>query len=67
MGLAGANLIEPGDRALVVNTGYFSDRFATLLERYGAQVTQARAAVGALAARQHSGLVGEAAEVGTLL
>src|SRR5215510_11248635 len=47
MDLAGANLIEPGDRALVINTGYFSDRFATLLERYGAQVTQVNAAVGA--------------------
>lgn len=46
MDLAGANLIEPGDCALVVNTGYFSDRFAALLERYGAQVTQVRAAVG---------------------
>ncbi len=47
MDLAGANLIEPGDHALVVSTGYFSDRFATLLERYGAQVTHVRAAVGA--------------------
>ncbi|MEP7271096.1 MAG: alanine--glyoxylate aminotransferase family protein [Acidobacteriota bacterium] len=47
MDLAGANLIEPGDRALVVSTGYFSERFATILERYGAEVTQVRAAVGA--------------------
>ncbi|HKQ73254.1 MAG TPA: alanine--glyoxylate aminotransferase family protein [Blastocatellia bacterium] len=47
MDLAGANLIEPGDKALVINTGYFSDRFAALLERYGAQVTQVSAAVGA--------------------
>jgi alanine-glyoxylate transaminase/serine-glyoxylate transaminase/serine-pyruvate transaminase len=46
MDLAGANLIEPGDRALVVNTGYFGDRFGTLLERYGAQVTHVRAPVG---------------------
>jgi alanine-glyoxylate transaminase/serine-glyoxylate transaminase/serine-pyruvate transaminase len=46
MDLAGANLIEPGDRALVVNTGYFGDRFGALLERYGAQVTQVRAPVG---------------------
>jgi alanine-glyoxylate transaminase/serine-glyoxylate transaminase/serine-pyruvate transaminase len=46
MDLAGANLIEPGDRALVVNTGYFGDRFGTLLERYGAQVSHVRAAVG---------------------
>src|SRR5450756_42385 len=41
MDTAGANLVEPGDRVLVVNTGYFGDRFAALLERYGAQVTQA--------------------------
>ncbi|HNT24325.1 MAG TPA: alanine--glyoxylate aminotransferase family protein [Anaerolineales bacterium] len=46
MDCAGANLVEPGDRALVVNIGYFSDRFAALLERYGAQVTQVGAAVG---------------------
>jgi alanine-glyoxylate transaminase/serine-glyoxylate transaminase/serine-pyruvate transaminase len=46
MELAGANLVEPGDRALVVNTGYFSDRMAKILERHGAQVTHARAAPG---------------------
>jgi alanine-glyoxylate transaminase/serine-glyoxylate transaminase/serine-pyruvate transaminase len=46
MDSAVANLIEPGDKALVVNTGFFSDRFAALLERYGAQVTQVGAAVG---------------------
>lgn len=46
MDSAAANLVEPGDRALVVNTGYFSDRFAAMLERYGAQVTHVRAAVG---------------------
>jgi alanine-glyoxylate transaminase/serine-glyoxylate transaminase/serine-pyruvate transaminase len=46
MDLAGANLIEAGDRALVVNTGYFGDRFAALLERYGAEVTHVRAPVG---------------------
>jgi alanine-glyoxylate transaminase/serine-glyoxylate transaminase/serine-pyruvate transaminase len=46
MDLAGANLIEPGDKALVVNTGYFGDRFGTLLERYGAKVTHVRAPVG---------------------
>lgn len=43
MDIAAANLIEPGDQALVVNTGYFSDRFATILERYGAAVTQVQA------------------------
>jgi alanine-glyoxylate transaminase/serine-glyoxylate transaminase/serine-pyruvate transaminase len=46
MDCAGANLVEPGDKALVVNTGYFSDRFAALLERYGAQVSQVTAPVG---------------------
>ncbi|HZY43313.1 MAG TPA: alanine--glyoxylate aminotransferase family protein [Anaerolineae bacterium] len=42
MDTAGANLIEPFDKALVVNTGYFSDRFGSILERYGATVTQLR-------------------------
>lgn len=46
MDSAGANLIEPGDRALVINTGYFGDRYADLLARYGAQVTQLRAPAG---------------------
>jgi alanine-glyoxylate transaminase/serine-glyoxylate transaminase/serine-pyruvate transaminase len=46
MDLAGANLVEEGDRALVVNTGYFGDRFGALLERYGAEVTHVRASVG---------------------
>ena len=46
MDLAGANLIEPGDRALVVKTGYFGDRFGALLSRYGAQVTYVAAPPG---------------------
>jgi alanine-glyoxylate transaminase/serine-glyoxylate transaminase/serine-pyruvate transaminase len=47
MDIAAANLVEPGDKALVVSTGYFSDRFAAILERYGASVTQVHApAVG---------------------
>ncbi len=46
MDLAGANLIEPGDKALVVNTGYFGDRYGALLERYGAEVTHVRAQAG---------------------
>jgi len=46
MELAVANLVEPGDGALVVNTGYFSDRMAKILERHGAQVTHVRAAPG---------------------
>ncbi len=46
MDMAAANLVGPGDRALVVNTGYFSDRFAAILERYGAAVEHVRAAPG---------------------
>ena len=46
MDTAGANLVEPGDRALVVDTGYFSQRYASLLERYGAQVTLVSAPPG---------------------
>lgn len=43
MDMAAANLVEPGDHALVINTGYFSDRFAKILERYGALVTHVHA------------------------
>ena len=43
MDMAAANLVEPGDHALVVNTGYFSDRFGRILERYGALVTHVHA------------------------
>ena len=46
MDLAGSNLIEPGDKALVVNTGYFGDRYGALLERYGAEVSHVRAPAG---------------------
>lgn len=47
MEMAVANLVQPGDAALVVNTGYFSDRLATMLERHGAAVTHVRADPGA--------------------
>jgi len=46
MDVAGANLIEPGDRALVLSTGVFGDRFEDLLTRYGAEVTTLRAPLG---------------------
>jgi alanine-glyoxylate transaminase / serine-glyoxylate transaminase / serine-pyruvate transaminase len=46
MDCAAANLVEPGDKALVINTGYFSERFATILQRYGAQVTLVSAPPG---------------------
>lgn len=48
MELAVANLVEPGDAALVVNTGYFSDRMALMLERHGARVTHVKAEPGAV-------------------
>jgi alanine-glyoxylate transaminase/serine-glyoxylate transaminase/serine-pyruvate transaminase len=46
MDCAGANLIEAGDKALVVDTGYFSERFALILQRYGAQVKRVIAPPG---------------------
>lgn len=46
MDMAGANLVEPGERALVISTGYFGDRYAELLRRYGAEVTVLNAPVG---------------------
>ncbi|MEN6410578.1 MAG: alanine--glyoxylate aminotransferase family protein [Anaerolineaceae bacterium] len=46
MDTACANLVEPGDSALVVNTGYFGDRIGVILERYGAQVTHLKALPG---------------------
>jgi alanine-glyoxylate transaminase/serine-glyoxylate transaminase/serine-pyruvate transaminase len=45
MDMAAANLVEPGDAALVVNTGVFGDRFGEILERYGAEVAHVRAPV----------------------
>jgi alanine-glyoxylate transaminase/serine-glyoxylate transaminase/serine-pyruvate transaminase len=48
MDMACANLVEPGDRALVVNTGYFGDRMGDILERYGASVTHVRGSIGGI-------------------
>lgn len=50
MEMAVANLVEPGDKALMVNTGYFSDRMGKMLERHGAEVTQVRAPIGGVPA-----------------
>ncbi|KAF2117504.1 pyridoxal phosphate-dependent transferase [Lophiotrema nucula] len=41
-----ANLIEPGEEALVLHTGYFADSFADCLETYGAKATQIKAPIG---------------------
>lgn len=46
MDIAAANLAEPGDRALVISTGYFSDRMAAILERYGCRVDKVKAPLG---------------------
>ena len=44
--LVAANLVEAGESALVLNTGYFSDGFADCLTTYGAKVTKVDAPVG---------------------
>jgi alanine-glyoxylate transaminase/serine-glyoxylate transaminase/serine-pyruvate transaminase len=46
MDIAGSNLIEAGDNALVISTGYFGERYAELLKRYGANVDILRAPTG---------------------
>lgn len=46
MDIAAANLVEPGDNVVVVSTGYFSERFADIFGRYGADVTVVRAEPG---------------------
>lgn len=40
MEMAVGNILAPGERALVVNTGYFSDRMATMIRRRGADVLE---------------------------
>ncbi|MBX2810590.1 MAG: aminotransferase class V-fold PLP-dependent enzyme [Myxococcales bacterium] len=46
MEMAAANLVEPGAKALVVNTGYFSERMMEILRRYGARVSSVDAEPG---------------------
>ena len=46
MDMAACNLVSPGDKALVISTGYFGERYATILERYGADVTVLTAGFG---------------------
>jgi alanine-glyoxylate transaminase/serine-glyoxylate transaminase/serine-pyruvate transaminase len=46
MDMAAANLVEPGEQALVVHTGYFSERMSEMLRRQGARVIEVRAPVG---------------------
>ena len=46
MEMAVANLVEPGDAVVVVNTGYFSDRMVEMLRRAGADVVDLTAVPG---------------------
>jgi alanine-glyoxylate transaminase/serine-glyoxylate transaminase/serine-pyruvate transaminase len=46
MEMAAVNLLEPGERALVVNSGYFSDRMAEILRRHQVEVVEVAAPVG---------------------
>jgi alanine-glyoxylate transaminase/serine-glyoxylate transaminase/serine-pyruvate transaminase len=46
MDMAVVNLLETGDKALVVSSGYFGERFRDLLSRYGVQVEVVTAPVG---------------------
>lgn len=41
-----SNLVEKGENALVLHSGYFADSFATCLETYGANATQLKAPIG---------------------
>ncbi|PWY99083.1 probale AGX1-alanine-glyoxylate transaminase [Testicularia cyperi] len=41
-----ANVVQPGEDALVLNSGYFGDSFAECLETYGAKVDQIKAPIG---------------------
>jgi alanine-glyoxylate transaminase/serine-glyoxylate transaminase/serine-pyruvate transaminase len=43
MDMVAANLVERGEAAVVVNTGYFSDRLAEMLRRQGANVVEVAA------------------------
>jgi alanine-glyoxylate transaminase/serine-glyoxylate transaminase/serine-pyruvate transaminase len=42
-----ANLVEPGENALVLHSGYFGDSFQDCLQTYGAKVDQIKAQIGA--------------------
>ncbi len=46
MDMAACNLIEKGDNALVISTGYFGDRYKDILSTYGANVTVLQAEIG---------------------
>lgn len=41
-----SNLVEPGENALVLHSGYFGDSFAECLETYGAKAAQLKGPIG---------------------
>ncbi|KAJ7035673.1 pyridoxal phosphate-dependent transferase [Mycena alexandri] len=47
-----ANLIQPGENALVLHSGYFGDSFTECLETYGAKVDQIKAEIGAAVSQE---------------
>ncbi|KAF9078171.1 PLP-dependent transferase [Rhodocollybia butyracea] len=47
-----ANLVERGENALVLHTGYFGDSFTECLETYGANVDQIKAEIGATVSQE---------------
>ncbi|SCU77331.1 LAFA_0A01156g1_1 [Lachancea sp. 'fantastica'] len=44
--VAASNLIESGDKVLVISTGFFSESFAECLQAYGAHVDKVKASLG---------------------
>ena len=46
MEIPAVNLVEPGDAALVISTGYFGARYAEILKRCGAEVTTFQTPLG---------------------
>lgn len=46
MDMAASNLLETGDNALVISTGYFGERYKNILTTYGANVTVLQAEIG---------------------
>ena len=46
MEMAAANLVSPGDRVVIADTGYFSERMALILSRAGANVDRVTAPPG---------------------
>ncbi|KAJ7746899.1 pyridoxal phosphate-dependent transferase [Mycena maculata] len=47
-----ANLVQPGENALVLHSGYFGDSFTECLETYGAKVDQLKAEIGAAVSQE---------------